>query len=505
MKGWDRKDRDWDYISFFFRENTAVNDPGVIDDKTWADLDLGDVFRLIDRTSSSVGQALLYRLMRSPLSTPEEFAERAAKIRALMQDEAGRRKLARVLSKPGFQREGEIFSFLSFMSTRIKDGNRYLFLLMSFAAALSAAALAFFGVRALLFFAAITITNFIIHFRYKATVQAESPSFGYLHRLLRAAGRLAGLEVPAVGTELAKLRALLPGLRKFSRKTLALSPRSSASGDMAEAIFEYIRIFLLIDVTTYFFVHNEAIRLMESLKSVYSLVGTIDALAAVAAYRKENTSCITPEISSSLRSLDAEDLTHPLLPEPVPNTVRMDGRGVIVTGSNMSGKSTFLRALGVNQVLATTVCTAFAGRFRASLFHTITSITNRDDISKAESHYFAEAKRMLAILRGIEASRPRLVIIDEILAGTNSRERIAASVRILKYMANRNCLVVAATHDREIAAALEDLYVNRHFTHFIDQKGIEFDYRLKEGIVEHGNAITLLGFLGFPKEIIGDG
>jgi DNA mismatch repair ATPase MutS len=108
---------------------------------------------------------------------------------------------------------------------------------------------------------------------------------------------------------------------------------------------------------------------------------------------------------------------------------------------------------------------------------------------------------MLAIVRESGNGLPSLVIIDEILSGTNSEERISASIRILRYLSERNCLVVAATHDRAIGFALADRYTNMHFSHSVNGQAIEFDYRLKDGIVEEGNAIRLLRYIGFPAEI----
>ena len=148
-----------------------------------------------------------------------------------------------------------------------------------------------------------------------------------------------------------------------------------------------------------------------------------------------------------------------------------------------------------------TLCFAFAKRFRTSFSIPIASIATRDNILKAESHYLSEAKRMREIVRAAQGGPALLVIIDEILSGTNSKERIAASIRILRFMARHGCLVVAATHDRDIGLALADVYTNVHFTHLVNGSEIEFDYALRPGIVEEGNAVKLLKWLEFPKEI----
>lgn len=505
MKGWRREERDWEYISSYFRNEADEDDSHIIDDKTWDDLDLNAVYREVDRTRSSVGQAVLYSLLRHPMRTREEFERRDNKIRLLAEDETAQSRLSRILSRLGYQWGGEVYGFLCYMATRIENGRRYLFLALSLAAPVSLVCVFLFGSHVLPILGLVAVINLIISLQHKAKIEVEAQSFGSLHKLLVAGEKLARVRVPSLSEEMERLRAVLPTLRKLKRKTVALVPPGGNAGDIAESLFQYVRIFLLLDVTAYYFVHNEAIRLMPRLKEVYATVGDINALLSVVRLRRDNPGCVTPEISSDTRSLLAEDVVHPLLEHPVPNSVTMNARGAIITGSNMSGKSTFLRTLGVNQVLASTLCVAFAGRFCTTLFRTMTSITNRDDITRSESHYFAEAKRMLAVLRAMDGPNPALVIIDEILAGTNSQERISASVRILRHMAGKNGVVVAATHDREIALALQECYANLHFTHVIDGKALEFDYKLRAGIVEHGNAVRLLQYIGFPREIIGDG
>jgi hypothetical protein len=510
MLGWEGKERDWSYISTFF----SVEDEGTagrIDERTWEDLDLGAVFRAIDRTRSSVGQAALYRLLRTPVDNPEAWAARARTIGSLTDGGAERQRIAKTLGKLGFQKDGEIYGFFSYIGSTIQDSKRFIFPVLGILAVLSLAAPVFLGLSGIVVIAGITILNFVVHFSHKAEVEVESPSFAYLHRLLVAAERLSRLEAPALRPEQARLQTLLPGLRMLKSRTRFLFGGGGLSGDIAEMFAEYIKILFLLEVSAYFFSHNEMIRRMAALKEVYRIVGEADALTAVASFRAESPACITPEITAGTRLLDARDIVHPLLPEPVANSVRLDGRGMIVTGSNMSGKSTFLRTIGVNQVLAVTLCTAFARGYRASFFLTVSSITSRDSIQAGESHYLVEAKRMLFILNALKEKRPLLVIIDEILSGTNSEERIVASIRILTSMARSAGLIVAATHDRGIAAALTGLYANSHFTHVIGEaareaaaRPLEFDYVLRDGIVERGNAIRLLAHIGFPPEITGE-
>jgi DNA mismatch repair ATPase MutS len=490
-----------EHLEAYFRERWDAPDRPVIDDRTWGDLDMDVVFGAVDRTCSSVGQACLYDMLRRPLFDDGEIQERARKIDQLAADVTAQNRLGRVLRHLGVQRSSEVFRFLSAERGSIEDRRRFLYMGLSALAVVAIPLAILLGVKGLLLLGAVTVVNLVIHYRFKVVVAAESPSYEYLHRLLVAAEGLSRLDFPCVAGECAELRGLCASSRKLRRRTALLMTPSGVSGDVFALFLEYIRQYFLQEVTTYFLVHNEISTRRGELARMYTLVGGIDALRSTAVLRGETHGLCRPEIVPGL-VLEAEDVIHPLLQKPVANTLRMEGKGLIVTGSNMSGKSTFLRTIGVNQILAATLCLAWARRMRAGALLTVTSITNRDNIMASESHYLVEAKRLLDILAAARSERPALVIIDEILSGTNSEERIAASVAILRHLAGLNCIVVAATHDRAIAAELAGLFGTQHFTHKVEEEGLQFDYTLHEGIVEAGNAIKLLRLLGYPAEIL---
>ena len=499
------KPPDWDKVSAYFRENAGNWADPAIDDRTWSDLDMADVMVFLDRTRSSVGRAVFYAMLRRPLFDPEAWHERARTIAALAQDARARARIDRVTRRLGMEIEGEVFRFIAWLRTQVEDRRRHLYRALSILPILAVPAAIFLGAPGIAALAALAVLNLVIHYRLKPVVAAETPSYQYLHRILVAAGRLGRLDLPPLRRELGDLASLERSLRRLRRRTAFLATPPGFSGDVRELFAGFIRQFLLLEVTAYYAAHNEIIARMADLTRLTTLVGTVDALAGVADLRAATPGLVEPEIQAGGLVLDGEDLVHPLLPHPVANSTRMDGRGILVTGSNMSGKSTFLRTLGVNLLLGTTICLAFGRRLRLTPLLAVTSITNRDNILAAESHYLVEAKRLLVLLEAARRAPPAFLIVDEILAGTNSEERIAASVRILRHLAGLPCLVAAATHDRPIAAALADAYDNLHFTHLVDGEELEFDYRLRRGIVESGNALRLLRLLGYPPQILEDG
>ena len=174
---------------------------------------------------------------------------------------------------------------------------------------------------------------------------------------------------------------------------------------------------------------------------------------------------------------------------------------MLVTGSNMSGKTTFLKTIGVNMIFAQTLHFCLAKRFSSSFFSTLTLIGRKDNIIEGKSYYLDEILTLLRIIRASQGDIPCLCLINELFRGTNSVERISASAEVLLYLAKKNGLVFASTHDLELTHLVADAYVNYHFQEEIGEQGLIFNYQLREGPSETRNAIKLLHHVGYPNEI----
>ena len=177
-------------------------------------------------------------------------------------------------------------------------------------------------------------------------------------------------------------------------------------------------------------------------------------------------------------------------------------RGILVTGSNASGKSTFLKTVAIQALLAQTIHTCPARTFRGNFVKVMTSMALRDDLEGGESYYIVEIKSLQRILQECEKQEPVLCIVDEVLRGTNTIERIAASSRILRSLAAPNVLPLAATHDIELTYLLEDIYENYHFTEEVREDEIYFSYKLLKGRSTSRNAIRLLALIGYGEELV---
>jgi hypothetical protein len=235
------------------------------------------------------------------------------------------------------------------------------------------------------------------------------------------------------------------------------------------------------------------------------LTGEFEALVSLSVYSFEHPLDPFPELTEETVCLEAEGIAHPLLDERicVRNDFGLDeGRFVIVSGSNMSGKSTFLRAIGLNVVLAWAGAPVRCRRLRVGTFKVGAIIRVQDSLVDGRSHFFAEVERLRNMISAADGPIRTLFLIDEILSGTNSRDRRAAAELILNALTELGALGLITTHDltlTEIATSAPARGANIHFTDSADGESLHFDYRLREGVLQQSNAMAILELLGIRR------
>jgi len=233
-------------------------------------------------------------------------------------------------------------------------------------------------------------------------------------------------------------------------------------------------------------------------------VGEFEALLALAGYSCEHPSDPLPElIEIAGGRFEAEGIAHPLMPESqaVRNNVELGGsqRLLIVSGSNMSGKSTLLRAVGLNTVLAWAGAPVRATRLRVSPLRLGASIRVLDSLQDGRSRFYAEITRLREIVDLTEDGAAVLFLIDELLSGTNSHDRKIGAGAILRTLVDRGALGLVTTHDLALTAIAADLSpraANVHFEDLLSDGKLHFDYRLRQGVVERSNALDLMRSVG---------
>jgi hypothetical protein len=232
-------------------------------------------------------------------------------------------------------------------------------------------------------------------------------------------------------------------------------------------------------------------------------VGEIESLCCLAAYAFEHPADVFPEFVSGAPCFDGEEMAHPLLDASrvVRNSVRLGGdlRVLIVSGSNMSGKSTLLRTLGINAVLAQAGAPVCARRLQLSRLALGASIRTMDSLQDGTSRFYAEITRLHQIMELTGGALPVLFLLDELLHGTNSHDRRIGAEAIVRGLVERGAIGLVTTHDLALAQVVEGLAPRAANVHFEDQfenGRMTFDYRLHAGIVEKSNALELMRSVG---------
>lgn len=239
-------------------------------------------------------------------------------------------------------------------------------------------------------------------------------------------------------------------------------------------------------------------------------IGEVEALLSLGTIGRVRDTASFPEIYNSQDPLlYMEEGTHPLLPaaKAVANDYRQDGETVIITGSNMSGKSTFMRTLGLNAILAYAGGTVCAKRFVISPMEIFTSMRVKDNVSQGISTFYGEILRVKAMAEQAKKKRPTLILIDEIFKGTNSADRIIGAEAAIEKLSRPWLMTLVTTHDFELCALVENEAIhgrNAHFQETYQGDTIEFDYKIRSGRCRTTNAKALMRMAGLLDEKEGD-
>lgn len=484
-------------VSSYFRNK---NEKNTIDNITWNDLNMDDVFKKINNTQCTAGQEVLYDILRKPLYNKEVLIKRDKVIDYFRNNEKERQAIQLILGKLGKSDELYITNCL-FDEADDSKSKLLKYRLLSWLPTLSLLLL-LINPMFLALTIGLAVLNVFISQRSKVK-NYDASGFSYMISIINVANKIKNMNIKEIEENVYSIEKNLNNVKHIKRKSVGSETKSIMS-DM-DVFSEYANLIFLKELKTYEKVKNTIIKNKEDLKVIYEYVGMIDALIAIASFR-DSLSFYTKPILTKSKSkkenyIEFEKIYHPLIKNPVLNSGNFS-RGVLLTGSNASGKSTFIKTVAINAILAQTIYTCFAKEYKSSYFNIYTSMALKDDINSSESYYIVEIKSLKRILDSINNDIPCLCFVDEILRGTNTVERIASSSEVLKSIENDNTICFAATHDVELTYILEDLFDNYHFEETITDDDIKFDYKLHTGRAETRNAIKLLGFMGYDKDLV---
>ncbi len=364
-----------------------------------------------------------------------------------------------------------------------------------------------------LWLAPLAISGILMAAFGKRTVQTFErvfSRFGLIHHHADLFARMAATRFSS--PRLRRLQAELEASGTTAAREMARLSRIGRFADLQRvALFHpVIALFTVWDFHVLDALERWQAQAAPHLRRWFAALGEFDALAALASLRHDNPSWAFPEFDESSAVIDAQQLGHPLIAEGrrVPNdvTVGPPGRFLMVTGSNMSGKSTLLRAIGVNVVLAQAGAPVCAQRLRMPPIGLCTSMRVQDSLEAGVSYFMAALQRLKLVVvtaRSVRPGEPRLLyLLDEVLQGTNTAERQVAVRRVLRHLLDLPTIGVLTTHDLELAAC-DELAAACQAVHFSegvqqDDEGVRlvFDYHLRPGVATSRNALKLLQSVG---------
>ncbi len=498
-------DREYEYDEFqkltkYYQ--STVGDTFHIDDITWNDLGMDDIYMLLNNTYSSAGEEYLYKLLRVPSFDETELTNRDKLICYFEKNREAAFLLQERFAALGRTKSISLSEFLH----RLGDlGNRSSMkhYIMDILFGMAVVLLFIQPVAGLFSLLGMLTINIITYYREKAEIESYFICFKYLVDMINCAEGIINQKVEGINEYKSILKNCLEQLSTV-RNGIFLLSMNGTSGSLGEVFMEYFRMIFHVDIIKFNSMLDSTRKNVGYIDTLFETLGKLEAGMAIASFRTALPYYCRPQLyhaTENAGQLDVADIYHPMIPNPVSNSLK-EKKCVLITGSNASGKSTFLKTVAINSILAQTIYTCTAKEYVSCYFRTYSSMALKDNLMNNESYYIVEIKSLKRIIDAINDLTPILCFVDEVLRGTNTIERIAASSHILKYLSRRNVMCFAATHDIELTHMLEDYYSNYHFTENVQENDVQFNYELLKGRATSRNAIQLLNVIGFEKSIV---
>ena len=488
-----------DRFSYYFRNRTEPSTP-VIDDITWNDLEMDAFFEKFNNTCSRNGGEYLYDMLRRPLifgDSVETLKERGRVARLFSEDHSLRERFREALKDEEKASDISFYEMLSRLDSIKREGNLIHFISL------------FLGILVLLLifinppigfilFLIVSFINITTYFRRKGEIEGAYSVFRYLIKEIRECRALIKKDMPGLESYREELDGCIEKLRGIERNSWIILSGKKLTGGIAELPLDFIRLYFHPDLIKFNNMLELFIREKKAALDLFKITGFLDAEISISLFRESLKVMAEPQFVTE-NTLKVKDGYHPLLKEPVPFDIDSE-RLILVTGSNASGKSTFLKSAALLMILSETVYTVSAESFSVKPALVMTSMSIRDDIIGGDSLYTAEVRSVKRITEMRASGVDTAVFLDEVFKGTNTVERIASLSVLLKALSDGS-IVFAATHDTPLTEILEDIYSNYHFEEEVTESGITFPYELKKGRTDSRDAIKLLSIMGFDSDI----
>ncbi|WP_046745636.1 MutS-related protein [Kordia zhangzhouensis] len=490
---------DFDAIEKYFRNKDHSEAYQVISDRTCNDLDFETFFMFLDRTHSKVGQQYLYDTLRTIKVDSPQTKLNEEIIHTLSQDAKLRIDIQKKLEKLNNKDAYHIATL--FQQDHITPPKWFFAIKLLSLISLTSLILSFFNPIFFIVLIGTFVVNFVLHYWNKRNLAQYVGSITQLLKLNNVASQLFSNSLlkqlnPSLGTSLRILNEVKSRMSFFQ-----LEARLQGEFEIIFwFIFEIFKTLFLVEPLLLFGVLRRLDSKRNQIENVYKFVGHVDMLVSIASLRNGlNTFCL-PVINDG-NEINAEAVYHPLIVNCTTNDIKIGEKSILLTGSNMSGKTSFIRAIGLNVIAGTTINTCFAQSMSFPLLSVFSAIRINDDLMNDKSYYFEEVLTIKKMLQESNTGK-NLFLLDEMFKGTNTIERISAGKSVLSAFAKNNNKILVSTHDIELTDMLSDTYELYHFSETIQDATVGFDYKLKEGRLTTRNAIRILEINDYPESIV---
>ncbi|MEM8892013.1 MAG: DNA mismatch repair protein MutS [Bacteroidota bacterium] len=476
-----------------------------LDERYLKDVDFEDYFRFVDRTVSSIGQQYLYSELTALNQEAAYLEDLEEKIQFYTKDEDKRLNTQAELKKVS-KLSDYYFPFLIFGD--LPEKLPYIWALKALqAATFLLIFLSFIFPQLAIAVIIIFCSNVFLHYWHKPKISRFAQVFARLSKLVIVSTKLlSSTTLPS--DQQKKIEEDIEQLDKLSSQILLLKTDDLQGNEFTSIIwyfFELLKILSISEIITFHRVISKIEQERRKIESLYRFVGEIDMAISVASLRSSLPYYCIPKFTEAKKELNFEGIYHPLVENCVANDLHLKNKSLLLTGSNMSGKSTFVKAVNLNLITAQVLNTAFAHSYQTPFLQAASSIKISDDLNEKKSYFMEE---VLAVGELIEHSKRTdaqfLFTLDELFKGTNTIERVSSAKAILEFLNKGQHIILVSTHDIELTLLLKSGFELHYFQETIVDENLSFDYILKQGALKKRNAINIIELAGYPEEVLTD-
>lgn len=482
-----------------------IADPDTIDEITASDIDFDRLFLSFNASLSSCGDEYFYYRLGTPLYDGNALSELESKVTEIKENEKERWDLMAEFMKIGAMRNVNFFDCID-LCAGLASKRLFQFFVPIITFVFALLATIFLGAPGVAILVFVIAYNIITYYKKNGDISVYVICFKFIVNLLNAADSMTKKEYHAIESEQDAIRGSLKKLssfRKLSRLVTGASRGATGVGNPLDILADYLKMIFHTDIIGFYLMLDSFKKNKEEIENIYINVGKAETYITIASMREAYPVHAIPVDGEGLKGVN---LYHPLIEDPVKNSITTGDKCVLITGSNASGKSTFLKTVALNALFSKSIHTCFADSFSMGQYRIASSMSLRDDLENHDSYFMVEIKALKRIMDKASDGDPRPVLcfLDEVLRGTNTIERISACTVILRKLKEAGVLCFAATHDLELTRLLQDDYENYHFDETVTGNDILFNYVMKEGPSVTRNAIKLLSLMGFEDSLIED-